>query len=70
MSHVDIAAVIIVSLAIAATATDISDGDITGGHRAALDQLDRRGIYDTRLKRSPARVFACVCQITSGTHGQ
>ena len=52
---VDIAAMIILTSSITATATDVSDGDITGGRNPTLDQLDRPDTCEAETQRSPAK---------------
>ena len=51
---VDIAAMIILTSSITATATDVSDG-ITGGRHPTLDQLDRPDTCEAETQRSPAK---------------
>ena len=38
-----------------ATATDVSDVDITGGRNPTLDQLDRPDTCEAETQRSPAK---------------
>ena len=37
------------------TATDVTDGDITGGRHPTLDQLDRPDTCEAETQRSPAK---------------
>ena len=52
---VDIAAMIILTSSITATATDVIDGDITEGRNPTLDQLDRPDTCEAETQRSPAK---------------
>ena len=52
---VDIAAMIILTSSITATATDVIDGDITEGRNPTLDQLDRPDTCEAETQRPPAK---------------